>query len=94
MPFVSKLSPEQWAEARRLRAAGQSYAAIASSFGIAATTVRERARKEAWPSPRGDASHLAATARQAGRGARRRPPPTSAPSWRCASSASSQSRSG
>lgn len=51
MPFQSKLSPEQWAEARRLRACGQSCDAIARRFGLGASTIRWRARKEGWPSP-------------------------------------------
>ena len=51
MSFVSKLSPEQWAEARRLRAAGQSLAAIARRFGLKRNTVSQRARLEGWSSP-------------------------------------------
>jgi hypothetical protein len=51
MPFVSKLSPEQWAEARRMRAGGASWAAIGGHFGIHPTTVRDRARREAWSLP-------------------------------------------
>ena len=51
MKFVSKLSPDAWAEARRLRADGESYAAIARRFGLRRHTVSQRARKEAWPSP-------------------------------------------
>ena len=49
--YLSKLSPEQWAEARRLYAAGQSNAAIGARFGIAGETVRRRARREAWLAP-------------------------------------------
>ena len=51
MLFVPKLSPEQWAEARRLRAEGATLAAIAGRFGVGATTIGERARKEGWASP-------------------------------------------
>ena len=51
MSFVSKLSPDQWAEARRLRAAGQSLAAIARRFGLKRNTVSRRARQEGWSSP-------------------------------------------
>jgi hypothetical protein len=49
--FVSKLSPDQWAEARRLRAAGRSLAAIARHFGLKRNTVSQRARQEGWSSP-------------------------------------------
>jgi hypothetical protein len=49
--FVSKLRPEQWAEARRLRAGGESYAAIAQRFGIGRETVARRARKGGWAEP-------------------------------------------
>jgi transposase-like protein len=54
--FVSKLSPDQWAEARRLRGAGQSLAAIARRFGLKPNTVRRRARQEGWSSPAGGPS--------------------------------------
>lgn len=54
--FASKLSPEEWAEARRLRAAGDSYTAIARRFGVNHSTIAGRARREAWPSPRGAAA--------------------------------------
>jgi transposase-like protein len=48
--FVSKLSPEQWAEVRRLRAEGATYAALASRFGVASSVIGTRARREAWGS--------------------------------------------
>src|SRR5262245_34494459 len=51
--FASKLSPEQWAEARRLRAAGESYTAIARRFGVNHSTIAGRARREAWPGSAG-----------------------------------------
>src|SRR5687767_7725977 len=51
MKFVSKLSPEQWAEAKRLRAGGATYEAIAHSVGIAVSAVSSRARREGWPAP-------------------------------------------
>ena len=51
--FTSPLSPEQWAEARRLRGEGATFAAVAEQLGIGAQTVRHRARKEGWPSPGG-----------------------------------------
>jgi len=48
MQFVSKLSPEQWAEARRMRAGGASFDAIATRFEVGVKTVRNRAHKEGW----------------------------------------------
>jgi len=50
MTFQSRLSPEQWAEARRLRAEGASCAAIAGRFGVNPSTIALRARRERWPS--------------------------------------------
>ncbi len=51
MTFASKYTPEQWAEARRLRAEGLSFARIAEQAGFANTrSISERARKEDWPS--------------------------------------------
>jgi hypothetical protein len=49
--FVSKLSPEQWAEARRLRAEGASFPTIAARFGMSARAIATRARKDAWAAP-------------------------------------------
>lgn len=52
--FVSKLTPEQWAEARQLRADGVSFAVIGDRFGIGRKSLADRARKERWeeaPSP-------------------------------------------
>jgi transposase-like protein len=49
--FVSKLSAEQWAEARRLRADGASIAAVARRFGLTPAAMGNRARKEGWSSP-------------------------------------------
>ncbi|MBX9589426.1 MAG: hypothetical protein K2X43_08975, partial [Hyphomonadaceae bacterium] len=63
-PFVSKLSPEEWAEARRLRAQGVSFADLAQRFGIHADSMGKRARREGWPTPD-------ATAPRAGGGLRR-----------------------
>jgi hypothetical protein len=48
MQFVSKLSPEQWAEARCLRAGGATFPQIAARFGLSASTIRARARREGW----------------------------------------------
>jgi transposase-like protein len=50
MHFASKHSPEQWAEAKRLRAGGASYATIAQQVGIGTSAIVRRSRKEAWPS--------------------------------------------
>jgi hypothetical protein len=55
MPFVSKLSPEQWAEVRRLRAGGASCAELATRFSVAVSTISKRARREGWLSPAGAA---------------------------------------
>jgi len=49
--FVSKHSPDEWAEARRLRAGGESLAAIARRLGLRPQTVSTRARREGWPPP-------------------------------------------
>lgn len=49
MKFVSKLTPEQWAEAAKLRAEGASFSAIAARFGVHATSVGVHARKHNWP---------------------------------------------
>jgi hypothetical protein len=48
--FVSKLSPEEWAEVRRQRAEGATFGALAARFGLAANTIAKRARKEDWAS--------------------------------------------
>jgi hypothetical protein len=48
MQFVSKLSPEQWAEARCLRAGGATFPQIAARFGLSASTIRARAHREGW----------------------------------------------
>jgi hypothetical protein len=73
LKFVSKLSPDAWAEARRLRAAGRSYAAIARHFGLVAATVADRARRERWPSPADDPASAIARKAKA-----RRPSPGTA----------------
>jgi hypothetical protein len=52
MRFASKLSPDQWAEARRLRAEGSTYSDIASRLGVTVATIKNRAGKEGWPTPR------------------------------------------
>jgi hypothetical protein len=48
MQFVSKLSPEQWAEVRRLRAGGATFPKLAARFGLSARTIGARARREGW----------------------------------------------
>jgi hypothetical protein len=53
MQSRSKLSPEQWAEARRLRSEGKPYAVIAGHFGVGETTICSHARKEGWSAPAG-----------------------------------------
>jgi hypothetical protein len=62
------LAPEQWVEARRLRAEGLSFAAIAKQVGAGVSTIRHRAAREEWPAPR-------RTAQQA----THRPPPAPLP---------------
>jgi hypothetical protein len=49
MTFVSKYSPEQWAEARRLRAEGLTFTAIAEQLGFTTSnTVSAHFRKKGW----------------------------------------------
>jgi hypothetical protein len=66
--FVSKLSPEQWAEARRMRADGASYVAVGAHFGVRSRTISDRSRREGWPLAPG-----AVSKRPGGRDARARP---------------------
>ena len=49
MPFVAKLSPEQWAEIRRLRTEGATYPELSERFRISISAIGRHARKEAWP---------------------------------------------
>ena len=60
--FISKLSAEQWAEARRLRVEGASFAAIGKAFNVTRDAISKRAKRDGWdvpaPTPR-----LAARAR-------------------------------
>jgi hypothetical protein len=51
--FNSLLTPEQWAEVRRLRAEGATYAALGKQFGINADSICKRARREGWLSAPG-----------------------------------------
>jgi hypothetical protein len=62
--FVSKLSAGQWADARRLRAEGASFRAIAQAFDVSRDCVARRARRECWHTPGGmDAEPTAQAAR-------------------------------
>lgn len=61
--FISKLSPEQWAEARRMRAEGAAFAHIGRQLGIAAAAVSKRAQREGWPPPAGTSSRKSPHAR-------------------------------
>lgn len=70
MQFAAKYTPEQWAEARRLRAEGLVFTAIAERVGIKPETIASRARKERWS---GSAGPTVADA------ARRRKAPVSSP---------------
>jgi hypothetical protein len=47
--FISKLSPEQWAEARRMRVDGAGYEAIGGHFGVSPRTIATRSRRDGWP---------------------------------------------
>lgn len=58
-PFVSKLSPQEWAEARRLRAEGTGFADLGRRFGVHPDTMGKRARKEGWVTPGDTALHAA-----------------------------------
>ena len=49
--FKSLLTPEQWAEARRLRGEGATFVAIGKQFAVDKNTIATRAKKEGWPSP-------------------------------------------
>jgi hypothetical protein len=51
MPAPTKLSPEQWAEARRLRADGTPWIAIGAQLGLHETSLRKRAQREGWSTP-------------------------------------------
>jgi hypothetical protein len=51
--FTTLLSPEQWAEARRLRVEGASYAAVGRQLGVSGDTIAKRAHREGWPAPAG-----------------------------------------
>jgi len=63
MLFTSKLTPEQWAEARHLRAEGASFPDLAARFGLRKETIAGRAHKERWPSLMAPAQALATKAK-------------------------------
>ena len=70
MHFTARYTPEQWAEARRLRAEGLTFTAIAERLGFkSASALGWRARKESWANPRNGGG----AARK--RAAKRRPSP-------------------
>jgi hypothetical protein len=57
METIPKYSPEQWAEARRLRAEGMTFRAIADRLGFAhSSTIAGRARAEGWADERDGAA--------------------------------------
>ena len=82
MTFVTKYSPEQSAEARRLRAEGLTFAAIAERVGFAGSnTVSAHFHKKDWKDADGT---VAAAVRR--RGPKLSPAtPRSAGPWRCVS---------
>ena len=73
MHFTPKYTPEQWAEARRLRAEGVGFTTIAKRVGFShASTVSSRAKKEGWAdNPQAGNAALR-------KGAARRPSPATA----------------
>ena len=57
--FVSKLTPEQWAEVRRLRDGGATLADLSRRFGVTPGGIRDHARRHRWagaPTPAADGS--------------------------------------
>jgi hypothetical protein len=54
MRFQNKYSDQQWANARRLRAEGLSFTAVAERAGIALASVKKRAQKEKWQTTGGN----------------------------------------
>lgn len=67
MTFAAKYTLEQWGEARRLRADGLTYQAIADRLGFAtATSISQRARKQGWSFTTPAASVLAGTPKPRG----------------------------
>ena len=75
MHFTPKYTPEQWAEARRLRAEGLGFSAIAKRLGFSnGKSVSWRAKKEGWADTPDAAAGNAAPRKAAGR----RPSPATA----------------
>ena len=68
--FVSKLSPDEWAEVRRQRAEGASFVDIGRRFGVTPKSIGQRARREGW------ASSVSASPQPAKREARHASPAT------------------
>ena len=62
MTFKSPLTPEQWAEARRLRAEGATFVALGKQFGVSDTAIGDRARREGWHARQGAKSKAVAAA--------------------------------
>ena len=60
MMFKSLLTPEQWAEARRLRIEGATFVALGKQFGVTASAINRHARQEGWSSPGGSRSQARA----------------------------------
>jgi hypothetical protein len=56
MKFNSPLTSEQWAEARRLRSEGATFVALGKQFGVTASAINCRARREGWSSPAGSSA--------------------------------------
>jgi hypothetical protein len=52
VPFVSKLSSEQWAEARHQRMQGTPFKTLAERFGVSQKALRTRSSRHGWPSPK------------------------------------------
>lgn len=63
MSFATKYSPEQWAEARRLRAEGLSFTVIGERVGIKGVSVAARAYKQGWSRSAAAPSVVTAAAR-------------------------------
>jgi hypothetical protein len=60
MMFPAKYTAEQWAAARRLRAEGMTFRAIAERLGFEkANTISSRARHEGWPDGKADGANAA-----------------------------------
>lgn len=47
--YASKLTPEQWAEARRMWDDGEPTADIGAALGVTGSGIAWRARRDGWP---------------------------------------------